>query len=196
MSDAVARPVTFTGFVLREKYRRVEIEQPEYAGLWAEVRTNLSHAERADFLSARDDANRVARDGLRARMSDAATFDAAVENAGDDAAKTAALAARELFLADYMRSIQDIGRDRFAIVAPFVRAWNVCDDVYQDVPPPIVNAIGAYEWIDDVISDWLFSVVAEGYKGGPKESSLSPPSSAPPPPLSDPPNENGTVGSG
>lgn len=169
MSDANARPAGFTGFVLREKYSRITCDEPGYEGLWAEVRTNLSHAEREAFLIARDELDQGARDAFRVSAARAVALDAAVAEAGDDERKrTKAIKDRESFLSDQIRAGQTLRVKRFALVAPYIRAWNVCTDDYRDAPAPAVDATGAFEWIDDVISIWLFTTCEDGYKGGPK----------------------------
>lgn len=185
MSDALARPPDgFTGFSLRHRYRRMEFDAPGYEGLWVEMRTNLTHAERETFLLERERIDQAARDDYRAKTERAKQIDEAVASAKTDKARATATAQREAFLREQIQVGTAFRRAKFGLVAPYVRAWNVCDDDFADVPAPAVDPDRAFTWIDDAITSWLVVSCEEAYRGGPKERSSSRPSAdapAPPP---------------
>lgn len=190
MSDASARP---GGFVLRARYSRVECPEPDYEGLWAEIRTNLTNAERAAFVQALDEINAGARTRSQElidavadaeRRVKAATDDAerrAANNALDAARKgvTAALAFNDPGLAANLEQRQ-------ALASPHIRAWNVCDDNGEPVPPPAEGGAASWAWVDHVIIGWLLSEIENGYRGGKGVRSSSAASNATPVPLSGP----------
>lgn len=190
MSDALARPAGFTGFVLREKYSRITCEEPGYEELWAEVRTNLTHAERETFLVSRDENDQRVRELSRANLAKAVEIDKAVDDAPDEKARAKAVKVREAFLSRQLKENRENRIRRFSLVAPYVRAWNVFTDAFDAVPPPCENVEAAYEWTDDCVTNWLMVTCEEAYKGGPKGVRPSKPSDAPPEPTSEPPSEN------
>lgn len=166
MSDAVARPVGFTGFVVRERYSRIECEEPGYEGFWAEVRTNLRHLDRDEMIVAFAEIQQRGQDRFRETIAKSKAVDEAVQNATTDKARAAALKARSEYIASQAKFGAETRIARFSVVAPYIRAWNVYDDQYQAVPPPCVDAANALSWIDPFMSDWLVEQCEQGWRGG------------------------------
>lgn len=195
MSDAHARPGLFN---IRKRYTRIECEEPDYEGLWAEVRTNLTHDERGEFveelaqlsvdgkdhftrmLNAFTDAQQVQIDAERALLNAASIEDEAER----EAAKVSALAARvvandtlwnaqqELITANSPEIVANRTK-HWELVSPYIRAWNVCDENEQPVPPPMESGVTALPYIDQVISTWLTATIEKGYRLGKGVRSLS-----------------------
>lgn len=170
MSDAIARP---TGFVLKARYSRVDCPEPDYEGLWAEVRTNLTNGERALFLenvSELNDRIKTVFDEVFAQLRD---LDARTKEATDPDAHVALTERRneinrevDRMIAgedDRLRAISD---ERLANLSPYVRAWNLCDDEGNDVPAPAMGDLTCWQYADSVIAQWLIREVEQGYRSG------------------------------
>lgn len=177
-------------FVTRARYTRLECEEPNYEGLWADVRTNLTHGEREAFIEALRELDDRQEAWRLARQAEAVAIDAAVADAPDAAAKAEAEAARRTWL----RGIEDRGAEiraaRLALVAPYVRAWNVCteDDAGQvvEVPAPMDGGLASFEATDEVIEGWLVLGVVVGYRTGKGVRTSASGSGASPAPTSGP----------
>lgn len=195
MSDAHARPGLFN---IRKRYTRIECEEPDYEGLWAEVRTNLTHDERGIFveelaqlsvdgkdhftrmLNAFTDAQQAQMDAERAVLTATAIEDEAERDAAKEAAHAARTAAndavwnaqQELITANSPEIVANRAK-HWELVAPFIRAWNVCDDDENEVPPPMQSGLTALPHIDQVISTWLTATIEKGYRLGKGVRSLS-----------------------
>jgi hypothetical protein len=190
MSDALARPPGFTGFVVRQKFTRIEFDEPGYEGLWAEVRTNLTHEERDAFVSAMVELDDHSRDDISAATAQFKLLFAAVDEAKDEKARQKAIAARDAHQTARFIEARGKRRERYALVAPYIRAWNVYADDVTPVSPQDVDAALAYT--DDAIVRWLITTCSEGYKGG---KGVRPSSSKPddvPEPTSEPNSESET----
>ena len=188
MSDALARPSMFS---IRKRYTRIECEETDYEGLWAEVRTNLSHDERGEFverlaqisvdgkdhftqmLNRFTDAQQRQIEAEKLVLASAEIEDAEERAAAKELAQSMRIAAndavwnaqQELITANSPEIIANRAQ-HWLLVAPYIRAWNVCDENEVDVPPPCVSGIDAMPHIDQVISTWLTSEVERGYRGG------------------------------
>lgn len=193
MSDAVARPVGFNGFVVRERYTRVHCDAPGYEELWAEVRTNLIHAERDAFVTELQRIDQEAVDRLESFRARYTALAENVANAKDDEARAQAIAERDAFMAAEIKAAAETRRKRFALVAPYVRAWNVYDDEYRPVPPPKDDLDAAMAWTDDTIVQFLIKTCAEAYKGGKGLRPSSSASAPTPEPGSEPPSGSETA---
>lgn len=195
MSDAVARPALFN---IRARYTRIECDEPDYEGLWAEVRTNLTHDERGVFieelsqisvdgkdhftrmLNAFTDSQQAQLEAERAVLAATAIEDEDEREAAKDAAQAARLAAndavwnaqQELITANSPEIVANRAK-HWALVSPYIRAWNVCDENEQSVPPPIESGLSALPYIDQVISTWLTATIEKGYRLGKGVRSLS-----------------------
>lgn len=200
MSDAGARP---PGFVLRERHSWIECQIPDYAGLAAEVRTSLTNGEREAFIEALDRINaeidadvkgyqdRFAAIAKRIAKAESET-DAAGESAAKTKAYTAAVRDQRTLLDEQAANATARRRERLALVAPYIRAWNVCDDDGNDVPVPRDDIDAAIRWSDDTISDFLIQSCITGYKSGKGLRTQSPASKPTPEPTSAPPSESET----
>lgn len=163
MSDADARP---SKFVLKARYTRIECPERDYEGLWAEVRTNLSHEERREFLEGSDAIRQRILDYRDTRMETATQLDAAVSEAKTAKARAAATSKRSTFIDEQDSALARFGQERLALIAPFIRDWNVADTEGNDVPPPAESGVEAFEFTDDVIVAWLQTEIERGYRGG------------------------------
>lgn len=157
-------------FVTRARYTRLECEQQDYEGLWAEVRTNLTHGEREAFIDALRELDDRQEAWQQERGAEAAGLDAAVAEAESAEAKQEAEAARKAWL----RQVEDRGAEiraaRLSLIAPYIRAWNVCTEdetgAVVDVPAPIDGGLASFDFTDEVIENWLVIGVVVGYRTG------------------------------
>lgn len=191
MSDAHARPEGFSGFVLRERFRTIDADMPDYDGLTASIRTNLTNAEREEFILTREELDQAVRDDQRKSLEAAKKLDAAVANARTDKEREIAVKKRETFLRSQVKATSAVGRQRLALVAPYIKSWNICTDTYEPAPLPKDDLDTAFAVIDEKIVAWLYQCVAEGHRGGPKEPSSSKTSDAAPEPTPEPSTESG-----
>lgn len=176
MSDASARPGLF---ILREKYTWVACDQADYGDVSAEIRTNLSHDERAAFVEASNRIKHELRAYLEGRMAKAAAIDKAVRDAPTDKAKALAIAKRHAFMDDQDRGADPFRVRRLELIAPYIRDWNIgtldADGTEVKVPPPMDGGIASFAHTDDVVVAWLVEAIEQGYRGG---KGLRTPSSA------------------
>jgi len=183
MSDANARPA---GFVLRARYSKVECPEPDYEGLWAEIRTNLTWDEKRAYLERSDQINEAIREYTVASLDEARQLDDAVRKATSETQKVKAVAKRQAFL-DRQLNDMSVRRDqRLALIAPYIRAWNVCDADGNDVPAPMDGGTASFAETDETIMAWLTRAIDQGYRGGKGVRSSSSPSNDTPVPLSGP----------
>lgn len=189
MSDADARP---GGFVLRARYSRVECPEPDYAGLWAEIRTNLTNGERAVFVERVIEMNGEIEAHINALFAELRSAEADAKAADADALPAAqdrlaaARAALNTAAAGEDAAMTRVRDERLALIAPYVRAWNLCDADGADVPPPETGAPGCWAHADAVITAWLVREIEGGYRGGKGVRSSSSASAATPAPPSGP----------
>ena len=210
MSDAVARPSQFS---VRKRFTRIECEEPNYEGLWASVRTNLTHDERAEFV---ERLAAIAVDGkdhftrMLNTFTDAQAAQVEAENmiiaaadledeteretakADAQAARTAANdavwnAQQELLTANSPEVISN-REQHWMLVAPYIKAWNICDEDETDVPAPCESGLDALPHVDQVITTWLTSEVERGYRGGKGVRTSSSGSASTPVPTNEPSN--------
>lgn len=188
MSDAVARPNLFN---IRKRYTRIECEEKDYEGLWAEVRTNLSHDERGEFveklaqlsvdgkdhftqmLNRFTDAQQRQIEAEKLVLEAAEVDDPDERAAAKELAQSMRVAAndavwnaqQELITANSPEIVANRAR-HWELVSPYIRAWNICDENDADVPPPCESGDDALQYLDTVITSWLTSEVERGYRGG------------------------------
>jgi hypothetical protein len=197
MSDAIARPRLVS---LRAKYTWVDCPEIDYDDVSAEIRTNLSHGEREEFIDASNRIKRDLWDYLEGRIERAGKIDAAVRDAKTDKARAIALAKRNTF-----RDEQDIGTDPFRIrrielVAPYIRDWNL-GDVDPDgnlvkIMPPMEGGLMSFATVDEVVLAWLLEAIESGYRGGKGLRTQSSASASLPEPTNAPPTESDEASNG
>lgn len=163
MSDADARPGVF---VLKARYTRLDCTERDYEGLWAEVRTNLSHQERREFLEGSDAIRRRIRDYRDSQMATAEKVDDDVENAVTAKDRAIATSKRSDFIDERETAMAALAKERLSLISQFIRAWNIADESGKDVPSPADSGEVAFEHTDDVIVSWLQSEIEVGFRGG------------------------------
>jgi len=157
-------------FVTRARYTRLECEEPNYEGLWADVRTNLTHGEREAFIEALRELDDRQEAWRLQRAAEAKGIDAAVADAPNEEAKQEAEAARKAWL----RQVEDRGAEiraaRLELIAPYIKAWNVCTEDAKgevvEVPAPMDGGLASFDATDEVIENWLVIGVVIGYRTG------------------------------
>jgi hypothetical protein len=190
MSDANARPA---GFVLRDRYTKVDCPEPGYEGLWIEARTNLTNGERAVLIERLGEINDRLAELLDGAVLALRTADRNIEKATDDEAFVTAAAERReankvlraIMAGDEPRAAA-LRDERLALLSPHVRAWNVCDPDYNDVPPPSIGGDASWEHTDRTILQWIANTLDQGYRLGKGIRSLSSGSGDTPAPMSGP----------
>jgi hypothetical protein len=197
MSDAIARPSLVS---LRAKYTWVACPEVDYDDVSAEIRTNLSHGEREQFIDASNRIKRDLWDYLEGRIALATKIDAAVRDAKTDKARAVAIAKRTQF-----RDEQDRGTDPFRIrrielVAPYIRDWNLgeidADGEIVKIPPPMDGGLMSFATVDEVVLAWLLESIEQGYRGGKGLRTRSAASVPSPAPTSEPPTESDEANNG
>lgn len=163
MSDAHARPSLF---ILKARYSKVYCPEPDYEDLWVEIRTNLSHDERRDFIEASNAIRDRVQSYLEERLDAAVKLDEAYRAATNERERLVADAKRRAFLDEQDAGIAEMRRDRLTIAAPFIRAWNVGTEENTDAPPPSEAGDAAFDYIDDVTVTWILAEIEKGYRGG------------------------------
>jgi hypothetical protein len=163
MSDAVARPSLF---ILKARYSKVYCPEPDYEDLWVEIRTNLSHDERRDFIEASNAIRDKVQAYLESRLDTAVKLDDAYRAATNERERLTADARRRAFLDEQDAGIAELRRERLTIAAPFIRAWNVGTEENTDAAPPAVSGDAAFDYIDDVTVTWILTEIERGYRGG------------------------------
>lgn len=153
-------------FILKARYSRVYCPEPDYHDLWVEIRTNLSHDERRDFIEASNAIRNKVQAYLESRLDDAVKLDEAYRNSANERERLTAGARRQSFLDEQDAGIAELRRERLTIAAPFIRAWNVGTEDGQDAPPPAVSGDAAFDYIDDVTVSWILEEIERGYRGG------------------------------
>lgn len=186
MSDAMARPVSSSGFVafdIDAEYVWVECDIPHYEGFKVEVRLNLKNKDRKRLKVQLDEIGAERErinESTRARAKDIDERRATVNKAKTpDPAKLAALMAEQVELIETAEQKIDENTQRVhALVAPYVRNWNVMtrDDAGAliDAPPPMVAGVSAFEELPDKLIGWVVSSVLNAYRGGKELPILSP----------------------
>lgn len=169
MSDMTMSP----RFVVAENYLRVDAPQESaFAGFWAEVRENLTNGERQVLL----DRLQEIEDGDERRFQDSRTttreLDARMTAAAGDVSQQAAIAAEiDVYLEQWRRETETRKRLKWALITPYIRAWNVAtrdgeDAAYLDTPPPSVGGIASFEHVTEGMGVWLCSLVLAAYRLG------------------------------
>lgn len=187
MSDAFARPTSssvFAPFDIEAEYLWVDCDLPRYEGLKVEVRLNLKNKERKRLKIALDDIN-----AERERISTWSTTRGAqlderrakAVESGDVKAAEKATEERVKLLEETAEKYEQNVQRIHALVAPYVRNWNVMDrDEHGDpidAPPPMVAGVEAFEVLPDKLIGWVVSSVLGAYRGG-KEWPTSLPSAS------------------
>lgn len=142
-----------------------------YPGLWAEVRQNLTNGERRDFRQAADALDARAEQLNTQNRDRQEQYVAALKAAEEDKDHVAALIdARSEEISVYAQQLEQIGADRFALVAPHVHAWNLYayDDAGepQPVPAPRDGGTAVLDVIEDLIVLWLVRTTMTAYRMG------------------------------
>ena len=177
MSDALARPHSsgFAAFDIEAEYLWVECDLPHYEGFKIEVRLNLKNRERKRLKIQLDEigsdyvrANESLR--LRAKDIDERRAAANTDKPPGDAVFAALMDEQERMIEEATARI-DINAARIhAIVAPYIRNWNVMDrdDAGNliDAPPPMIAGAEAFDVLPEKLIGWVVSSVLGAYRGG------------------------------
>lgn len=170
--STTATPFTPTPFILKERFTRIDCPLDGYAGLWFEVRMNLSNGE----LHALREALR----NLDDRITEVS--DAFVDQVDDIDARLRALPAEDRAgrravqreITQVQRACEDalapLHVERRNLVAPHVRAWNLCEPdpdggEPRPIPPPREQPESLADLGPDVVR-WLCQEVLTAYAGG------------------------------
>jgi len=162
----------FVPFVLSERYVDVVCDEPGYEGFSINARMNLKNRERADLERALADRSERYKIELEKRVHAAEAIGKLIEEAkaaGDDE-KAARLTEKATESADWSSWIEAAGRETKALVAPYVRRWNVYtagpDGEPVEVPAPMTGGVDAFDEIDGPMTDWIIKSVLLAYRGG------------------------------
>lgn len=187
----MARPGVFN---VRARYSRVHCEEPGYEDLWAEIRTNLRHDERAEFIESLHELNGVMSERVQIVFDAVTAAERRVAEAENDtdefrAARLDLIKARgqvDDLIAANDPDMAAVMAKRQALVAPYIRAWNVVDDEYNDVPAPADGGDDSWGYLDFVSTAWLLGLIQNGFRGGKGVRTLSLGSANTPVPMSGP----------
>lgn len=165
-------PFTPTPFILKERFTRIDCPLDGYAGLWFEVRMNLSNGELQ--------ALREALQGLDDRTTEisehflgiAEDIDARRNALPDDDAAGRRALFREAVQnrRDYEEALVPVGLERRNLIAPYIRDWNFHEPAPEGqeppkLPPPCVDPDSLGEVSGDVVM-WLCRELLDAYRGG------------------------------
>lgn len=157
-------------FVVAERYVRIEAspEDPDvadgdFAGLWVEVRSSLTNAERAALLEHLQETD-AAIEEIRARYQPALR-EVQEQSVAAQAERRAAdlmdcFQRSDQLWREAAREIQRIERRRIALLAPYIRAWNL------PAPPPAEAGPAAFDALPAPADAWLRRVVLNAYREG------------------------------
>lgn len=169
MSDMAMSP----RFVVAEQYLRVEApEDSAFAGFWAEVRENLTNGERQQLLDRLQEIEETDEQRFQASHAVTRELDERMTAAAGNVSAQAIVAAEiDIFLEAWRRETESRKRLKWALVTPYIRAWNVAtrdgeDAEYIDAPPPSVGGIAALEHVTEDMAIWLCSLVLAAYRLG------------------------------
>lgn len=165
-------PFAPTPFILKERYITIDCPFPKYAGLWFEVRMNLSNGELQalrEALEELDDRVDVIREH---HLSIGDDLDERLNALPEDDHKGRRAVLREgrENQRAYVKALQPIGIERRNLVAPHIRNWNVFEPAADGGEPTLLpvprdtpESINALP--PDVIL-WLSREVIKAYTGG------------------------------
>lgn len=143
-----------------------------YDGFWIDVRRNLTNGERDALIEAVRSIDEAGTALTEQRRAESAAYLAALEAIGeDDQAR-----ARDLVVAEgkaideFVNNVASILEQRFALVAPFVHAWNLYDftDPEQPiaVPAPRDDAVTARSFLNAELIGWMLTSTLQAYRLG------------------------------
>jgi hypothetical protein len=180
-------------FVPAERYVRLvaEASDPEvasggFAGLWIEVRCSLTNGERANLLERLAELDREREEIIDRYKAEAERLEEQTGEIDGVANPIAWLEKRKAVDRILNRMAQELERlrqRRPALLAPYIRAWNLCqvdDDGYPPVPPPAEAGPEVFEFFPATAMAWLERQVLDAYRQGKKPgNSLLPPNGTP-----------------
>jgi hypothetical protein len=170
--STTATPFTPTPFILKERFTRIDCPLDGYAGLWFEVRMNLSngelHALREAVQALDDQTSELGADYMeRAQEIDARR---AAVPAEDGATRWALFREAVQNKRAYEAALEPIGIERRSLIAPYIRAWNFYEpDPAGGEPIPLPPPCQAPEVLGELSGDvilWLCREVLTAYQGG------------------------------
>lgn len=156
-------------FVVAEKWIWLECDvDDDHTGFSAEVRLNLTNAERERLLL-------LVREVDETRQAIAARFDAKLKPLID--AKDAENADRLAIGGEIANLIDAVNAEHEAntarireAIAPYIRAWNAAvmaeDGALIEAPPPRTAGVAAFAAVDQVMEMWLITSCLNAYRGG------------------------------
>ena len=164
-------------FIVREKYTRVDCDLPGWEGFWIEVRQNLAQWERTALIEALE-ANEDRVHELQDAMTEwARETDAAMAATDDPAEKKRLRAAIRAFERQYPKDLEAILAERFPLIVPHVRAWNLFargdDGEPVPLPPPCEGGVEVLVDLDRDLVWWMARQILTAYRGGKSLSGLS-----------------------
>jgi hypothetical protein len=161
-----------TPFILKERFTRIDCPLDGYAGLWFEVRMNLSNGELEELreaLRALDDqVTEISEHFLELAESIDERRNALPED--DRTGRRACVREAVENRRAYEAALTPIGIERRTLIAPYIRDWNFyvpAPDGQEPskLPPPCVNPDGLREVSPDVVF-WLCREIPNAYTGG------------------------------
>jgi hypothetical protein len=145
--------------------------EPLYAGLWAEVRRNLTNGERRHLTEAAAEIDARVEALMKAHEAESAAYlDALKAAEGDDDRQRALIDARTSEVLAYAETMTEAGVERFGLIAPHIHRWNLvtigdAGDV-EPVPSPREDAAAALAAITPEIAGWLLNTTLMAYRAG------------------------------
>jgi hypothetical protein len=170
--STTAPPVTPTPFILKERFTRIDCPLDGYAGLWFEVRMNLSNGELHALREAVRDVDDRITDVSDTFVERADEIDARLKAIPTDDRVGRRAIQREI--TQIQRECEDalfpLHVERRNLVAPHVRAWNLFEPnpdggEPRPIPPPREQPESLADLGPDVVR-WLCQEVLTAYAGG------------------------------
>lgn len=153
-------------FVVAERYVRVEataddpdVVAGDFAGLWVEVRSSLTWGERANLIERLRDLDRE-RDDIYAAAEQRIVEEERARAGAPESGRLAGIRAVNRVIAEMNEALETIPLRRLALIAPYVRAWNLPG------PPPAQAGIEAFDVFPAAAIPWLERMVTTAYRLG------------------------------
>lgn len=179
MTDLTMPGMPVGGYVLKAQTVRVDCDlldkrtgEPAYAGLWAEVRRNLTIGERRDLVEAANAIDARYRELQNAAHERSLAFNEALKAIPETepAQRADLIATQTAALHQHARDLEQIVIDRYLLVAPHIHRWNLhtMTDAGEIVPVPTPRE-GGMETLVQIDADlvgWLVHVTLQAYRLG------------------------------
>lgn len=157
-------------FVAAERYVRVEataddpeVAEGDFAGLWVEVRSSLTNGELAALNERMGDFDRAIAEVKERYRNEFLALDDQIARAKQEHQPSEVVEATvksSLLWNAVWRDIHRVERDRIALLAPYVRAWNL------PAPSPAEAGAEAFDALPVPAVSWLRRVVLNAYREG------------------------------